>query len=110
MSVNLSQKTPHMGTDGIFQFKEPLFLLYRGPAQIDSGFNSHILNLPGADNLLDVDPKQLVLFILHAQPQRADLPGGTAHGYDIYGIYLLLHDLTAFLSTLIIARLFVYGK
>ena len=89
-----------MGTDGIFQFKEPLFLLYRGPAQIDRGFNSHILDFFGADDLLNVDPEQLMLFILYAQPQRPDFSRCRTHGYDIHGIYLLLHDLTALLFIL----------
>ena len=89
-----------MGADGVLQFKEPLFLPDRGPAEIDRGFNAHILDLLDAENLLDVDPEQLVLFILQPKPQRPDFPGSTAHGYHIHRDYLLLHDLTALLFIL----------
>ena len=88
-----------MGPYGIFQFKQPFLFPDGGTAEINRRFDAHILNLFAADHLFDVDPEQLMLFIFHPQAQRADLSGGTAHGYHIHRIHFLLHDLT-FLSCL----------
>jgi len=53
-----------MGPDGVLQFKEPLLFPDGRPAQVNRGLNAHILDFLPADDLLDVDPEQLVLFIL----------------------------------------------
>ena len=73
---------------------------YHGFAEENMRFNPHILDLLPAEDLFDIDPEQLVLFILQPEPQRPDLPGCRAHGYHIHRIYFLLHDLTAFLFIL----------
>ena len=86
-----------MGPDGIFQFEQPLFLPDSSPAQINRRFDAHVLDLFPADDLLNIDPEQLVLFVLKPDPQWPDLPGSTAHGYHIHGINLLLHIFAAFL-------------
>ena len=73
-----------MGPDGILQLKEPLLFPDGSPAQVNGGFDAHILDILCADDLLDVDPEQLVLFILHPNPKGTNLSGCTANRYDIY--------------------------
>ena len=97
-----------MGADRISQLKQPPLVVHRGAAKKDVGLNTNILNIFCTDNLFDVDPEQLVLFILQTKPKRPDLSRSTAHGYHVHGKYFLLHVLTAFL--IIIARLFAYSK
>ena len=57
-----------MSTNGIAQFKEPFLLLHRGPAQKYMGLDPHILDFLDADDFVNIDSQQLMLFVLHPQP------------------------------------------
>jgi hypothetical protein len=53
-----------MASDGILQFKQPPLPPYRGPAQEDLRFRSHVDHFLTLDHLLNIHPDQLILFIL----------------------------------------------
>ena len=89
-----------MGSDGIFQFKQPLFLPNRSPAQKDFRFNACKLNFPAADNLINIHTQKGMVLRLHSQAQRLDIPIGAAHGYYIYRRIALFHTAHPFLSIL----------
>ena len=80
-----------MGTNGIAQLKEPLFLPDNRPAQENMSLNAHVLYFFHTDDLFDIHTHQLVVFILHPQPQRPYFTGGAVHGDHIHGFVLLLH-------------------
>ena len=80
-----------MGADGVFQLKEPLFLPDCGPAEKNLGLDAHILHLLDADDLVNVDAQQLVLLVLHPQPQRTDIAAGRADRDHIYGTLVAFH-------------------
>ena len=54
-------------------------------------FYTHILNGFDTDYLFNIDAQQLVMFVFHSQPQRANISGGTAHGNHIHRTYILFH-------------------
>ena len=101
ISVNLSEQAPGVGADGILQFKEPLFFPDSGPAEINCGFDAHILDVFRAEDLLNIDPEQLVLFILYPQTQGAI----TSTGNICCSMIAPPSD-----TEYIIARLFELGK
>ena len=56
ISIYLSEQAPGVGADGILQFKEPLLFPDSGPAEINCGFDTHILDVFRAEDLLNIDP------------------------------------------------------
>ena len=83
-----------MGTDGIFQLKKPFPPQNRSPAQKDVRLDTHILHFLDADDLIDVDTEQLMLPVLQAQPQRADIPTSAAHRDHVHRTHFRLHIFT----------------
>ena len=71
--------------------------------------NAHILNFLAADHFLNIDPQQLMVFILHPKPQGFDGPVGRAHRDHIYRT-ILPHRTHLLIVSFIIARLFVFIK
>ena len=55
------------------------------------GLDAHILDLFDTDDLVNIDAQQLVVLILHPQPQGTDLAGGAVHGDHIHRFVLLFH-------------------
>jgi hypothetical protein len=44
-----------MATDCVFEFKEPAFSLNKSAAEKNLSFNPNILDMPAADDLIDID-------------------------------------------------------
>ena len=63
-----------MAPKQIFQFKQPFPAPNFGPAEKDLRLNAHIGNLLGAEDLFNINPDELILFILQSEPQGLDLP------------------------------------
>jgi hypothetical protein len=61
--MDSSEHTPGVGTEGIFQFKFPVAVVYSGSAEKDTGFHTHMGNLPNGDDFLYIDSQQLPLLI-----------------------------------------------
>ena len=80
-----------MGSNGIFQLKQPSLLPDGGPAEIDRSFNAHILHLTNIHNFLDIHPHELMRLIFHPQPQGADFSRRAAHGDHVHRAHILLH-------------------
>ena len=90
-----------MTADSIFQLEQPFFLPYYCPAQKNVRFDANILDLFNTDNLIDIDPKELVMIIFHAQPQGTDISAGTAHGNYIHRTVILHQKLPPFIFFII---------
>ena len=55
-----------MGADGIAKFEYTLFLPNSGSAQKHMRFDSHILNFFHTDDLVNIDPQQLMIFVFQS--------------------------------------------
>ena len=55
-----------MGSDGILQFEQPFFLSDRSAAQENMSLDPHVLDLFDTDNLINIDPQELMMLIFHA--------------------------------------------
>jgi hypothetical protein len=85
LSMDSAQHAPAVGSEGVLQFKFPVPIVDPGPAQKDTRLNTHMLNFPDADHLLNVDPQHLPLLILQLKPKGPDTPVRIAHRYHING-------------------------
>ena len=62
------QHPPGMISDGVFQFKGPRSVPNCRAAQENMGLGTDMADLFHAEYLLNVDPQQLVRFVLYAKP------------------------------------------
>ena len=99
-----------MGAYGILQFEKPLPFPYRRPAEENMSLDSYILDLFDTDDLIDIDPQELMLLIFHAKSQRPDISAGRADRNNIHRTVSWLHHAPSLSFSFIIAHSFDNSK